>query len=150
MQDPGEVRESGGQTEQVRRRATYGPVRRVGGPLAVVLSLGVLGVLLYGRWSDSLSVSETEREWLAYRAQRSEFDEWITTGRVPVDAGGDPVIDVDTLEGLADVAIDMNNRVIEDDRREAFVVFTDRRQYRFERPPEPSDGSDEPLETDES
>ena len=113
-----------------------------------VLAVAALAGLVVGKRRGTLSVSTGERAWLAYRSERDEFDEWITTGRVPETAVGSTVVDVDSLEGLVDVAIDTNNRVIEDERRNACLVLTENCWYRYERPTEPDHetASDEPAD----
>jgi hypothetical protein len=139
-----EVTEPGGGTEAVRvteREVVendYGPVRSAGGPALFVVPLVVVGLLLYGRSVGRLSVSEAEREALEFASTRSEFDEWITAGRVP-GALEEPVVRTDSLEGLVDVAIDTNERVIHDTRTDRYVVFDDPVTYVFER----SDASEE-------
>jgi hypothetical protein len=148
VEDPGSVTESGGQTERVRVAVDRGPLWTVGGPLLGVLAVAALAGLVVGKRRGTLSVSTGERAWLAYRSERDEFDEWITTGRVPETAVGSTVVDVDSLEGLVDVAIDTNNRVIEDERRNACLVLTENCWYRYERPTEPDHetASDEPAD----
>ncbi|WP_136689529.1 DUF5305 domain-containing protein [Halorhabdus amylolytica] len=148
VQDPGVVTKSGDQTTQVTVPATHGSLRRMGGPVLLVLSLAAVAGLAYGRWTDRLTVTARERDWLAYRSDRDAYDEWITTGRVD-DEDADEVIRVDSLEGLVDVAIDTNGRVIEDERRHTFVVLDDDRRYHFERPPEPNQRRGEPLESED-
>lgn len=114
----------------------YGPVRDVGGPLALVAGLvGVVG-LLVARRTGRLAVSETEREWLAYRDDRAEFDDWITPGRVRAEAVAGPSVETESLGGLVDTAIDMDGRVLEDRVRDRFVVLTEGVTYVYE-PPDP-------------
>jgi len=139
--DPGVVTESGGQTEQVTVPVEYGPLRTAVGPVLLALSLAAAGWLVYARRKGRLVVTDRERQWLAYRSTREEFDDWITSGRVP-DDGDDPrVVEVDTLSGLVDLAIDTDNRVIEDHTRGACLVLAEDRWYCYETPPEPVDGA---------
>ena len=142
--DPGVVTASGSQTEEVTVPVEYGLLRRAGGPLALSLSVGALLGLLYARHTGRLVVSEAERQWADYRAARSEFDDWITNGRLPSGTGERPAITVETLEGLVDVAIDTNNRVIEHLSGEEYVVFVDDRLYRYEPPADPAADDDRP------
>ena len=146
--DPGVVTASGSQTQQVTVPVEYGLPRRVGGPLALSLAVGAVLGLLYARHTGRLGVSKAERRWADYRAARSEFDDWITSGHLPSDAAEAPAITVETLEGLVDVAIDTNNRVIEHQSGDEYVVFVDGRQYRYEPPTEP--GTDNELSGSES
>ena len=146
VEEPRPVTESGVQTERVRVSVDRGPLWTVGGPVLTLFSVVALGGLVVGRRTGRLSLSESERAKLAYQAERDEFDEWITTGRVPPTATGPVVIEVDTLEGLVDVAIDTDNRVIEDEQRGACLVMAEDRWYRFDIPKDPAaDGQTEPL-----
>lgn len=148
--DPGVITASGSQTEQVTVPVEYGLLRRAGGPLALSLAVGALFGLLYARLTGRPSVSEAERRYADYRAARSEFDDWITSGQLPRDTSDLPTITVDTLEGLVDVAIDTNNRVIEHLSGEEYVVFDDDRLYRYEPPAEPAvEGNRSESDSDE-
>jgi len=144
--DPGTVTDSGGQTERRTVAVEPGPLRAYGGPALLVLAL-VSGVLLaVGRRNGTLTVSERERDWLAYRSAREEFDDWITVARIPEEGRDAAAIEVGTLEGLADIAIDTDRRVLEDPDRNLFVVFDRDRTYVY-RPPVPADRGDPLAET---
>jgi len=147
--DPGVVTASGSQTEQVTVPVEYGDLRRVGSPLLLSLAFGSLLGLLYARQTGRLSVSEAEQRWTTYRTARSEFDDWITSGQLSDDTGELPAVTIDTLEGLVDVAIDTNNRVIEDLSGDEYVVFVDDRVYRYEPPVEPTAEDDDDPNSDE-
>jgi len=105
------------------------------------------GGLVYARRKGRLVVTDRERQWLTYRSTREEFDDWITTGRVPDAAVDQSVVEVDTLSGLVDLAIDTDNRVIEDRARGACLVLAEDCWYRYETPPEPIE-SDRPVVTE--
>jgi hypothetical protein len=136
---PDPTTQSGQETETVTVPETDGPLRQVAGPLLVVLAL-VAGVgLVHGKRRDRFSITTAERDWLTYRNERDEFDEWITTGHVPRADQALETVDVESLEGLVDVAIDTNSRVIEDDQRGACFVFSEGRRFRFDRPRDPTD-----------
>lgn len=138
VEDPGAVTASGGQTERVTVPAEYGSLRRVGGPALLAVALGALAGLGHARRTGWLTVTDAERRWLAYRSAREEFDEWITTGRVPPEVGAPAVVDVDSLAGLVDVAIDTDDRVVEDERRNACLVLGDDHWYRYDVPTDPT------------
>ena len=129
----------GGQTERERVTASYGPLRSAGGPVLAVFSLVALGVLavLWGR--DSLALSEAEREWLAFQSDLGTFEEWVSRGTVPDDSGTAQTIEIDSLEGLVDVAIDSNRRVVFDESRSQFVVVLEATRYRYDPPNPPGD-----------
>ncbi|MFC7177145.1 DUF5305 domain-containing protein [Halosegnis marinus] len=139
-----------GTTERRERVRTVpaeaGPLAATGGP--VLLALGLLGggALAVGRRRGLVEVSDAERARLAFAGERAEFDEWITAAELPDSAVGDPAdhIRVADLEGLVDVAIDTDGRVIEDESRGGFFVVSGDRTYRYDRPA-PADG-DDPLE----
>ena len=116
------------------------PLQRVGGP--VLLLVGLLGAagLAVARYRGTLEVSDDERELLAYRDDRAEFDEWISTVRLPDEARDLPVAEAETLADLVDVAIDSDNPVLEHPDGDAYSVVHDGYRYTFEAPPEPERG----------
>jgi len=137
VDDPGRVTESGSDREQVTVPATPGPFRRFGGPLLLIVGLVGVAGLTAARYRGDLDVSASEREWLAYRTDRAEFDDWITTARLPAERVNGTPIAVDSLEGLVDVAIDTDERVIEDRDRDRFVVLDDGVGYVYDPPAVP-------------
>ena len=146
VENPGAVTKTGSTTERVTVPASHGAARGIGAPLLLVLSLGLLGGLGLARRRGALSI--TDREWtsFAYEREREEFDDWITTARVPPVARQHSPIEVDSLEGLVDVAIDTDARVIEDRDRGEYVVLDDGLAYVY-CPPRPPEGG-ESGETD--
>jgi hypothetical protein len=113
-------------TQTVTVPRTYGPLRSVGGPALLVLSLAGLVGLAVGRSRYRLELTDAEREWLAYREDRSEFDEWITTFRLPFEAFDRPEAEAASLADLVDFAIDTDSGVIEaPDETEYYVVYDD-------------------------
>jgi len=164
VDDPGPVTNTTTETETVTVQNTYGPLRSIGGPALLVLALVLLVGLIGARYGGRIAVSEAERTRLAFRSEREEFDGWITVGHVPDDALEGPRIDVTSLEGPVDIAIDTGERVIEDDDRGLYVVLGSRRHHVYEPPgtrmlgPEdgppddpggPSDGSEVGASNDE-
>ena len=122
-----------------------GPLRAYGGPLLLVVGL-LAGVCCVGaRYTGAVEVSEREREWLAHRDARREFDDWITRADVPPTEIPETALTVETLEGLVDIAIDTDNRVLSDAAEEVFVVFGENRTYRYDAPPDPAAASDDVL-----
>jgi hypothetical protein len=144
VDDPGVVTDSDSRSETITVPAEYGLPRQIAGPLLGALSVLGLGGLLYGRREGTLSVSDAERRWVDYRSQRQEFDDWITVGRPPAGAGDVPAIAVSSLQGLVDVAIDTDNRVIEDETRDRYLVFDDDRVFRYDPPADPDSSPDAP------
>ncbi|WP_251343386.1 DUF5305 domain-containing protein [Haloplanus halophilus] len=134
---PGAVRGeafSGSTTELVTRERTYGPLYRIGGPVALLF--GVVGSvgLGYGRYDDRFAVSGAERTALDFESTREEFDDWITTASLPQAVLDRPRVDVDSLEGLVDTAIDVEARVFETPRGDAFYVPHEDLLYVYEPP----------------
>jgi len=116
---------------------------RVGGPLLIAVGLlGALG-LAFARYRGAVSLSEDEREWFAYRGDRADFDEWISTVRLPAEARDLPVAKAETLADLVDVAIDTDSAVLESPDGDAYHVVHDGYRYTFEAPTKPS--RDDPL-----
>jgi hypothetical protein len=138
FEETGSYEESGRQLAEREVEATYGPLRSTAGPLLAVL--GVLGgvAVVAGRHRGTLSVSQTEREWLAYRATYREYEEWISTGHVADTALPPSRVTLDSLDGLVDVAIDSNRRVIHDKERGCHLVVVDETLYAYDPPASPS------------
>lgn len=144
--DPGA--ETFAETETVAVRNEPGAAQRVGGPLA--LAAGLLGVVGLGlaRWRGVLALTGAEREWVAYRDDRTDFDEWITTVRLPEEARDLPVARAETLADLVDLAIDTDSAVMETPGGDAYHVIHDGYRYTFEAPADPRDGA--PLSLDDA
>jgi hypothetical protein len=130
-------------TEVVTVANDPSPLKTVGGPAA--LGVGLLGAfaLVAARLRDTIGVSEAERAWLAYRDDRADFDEWITTVRLPDDAASRPVARADTLADLVDVAIDTDNPVLQSPDGGVYYVLHDGYRYTFDAPPNPSTPADD-------
>jgi hypothetical protein len=139
IRDPGTVTATGGQTEQVAVAVPPSPLRAYGGPALLVVGLVAAVGLWTARRGGYIAVSERKREWLDYRNARSEYDEWITIVRLQPADRPETTIDVDSLEGLVNVAIDTDNRVLEDPERDTFVVFEENRTYSYDPPAVPDD-----------
>jgi len=149
VDDPGAVVASDSRTDQVSVPAEYGPLRLAGGPFLFLLGLaGLSAVGYYHRNAPPLT--EAERTWYDYRQTRAEFDEWITTGRVPEELSGRPVVTTASLSGLVDVAIDTGERVIEDEDRSAYFVPGESQWYRYEMPPQPERSDEQSSKDDDN
>lgn len=136
---------SGTTTESITRERTYGPLYRIGGPVALVAGLIGLVGLAYGHYDDRFAVSESERTALDFRSTREEFDDWITVARLPAAVLDRPRVEVDSLSGLVDTAIDVDARVFERPDGDAFYVPHEDLLYVYE---PPTAGLDEVLDGD--
>jgi len=129
---------SDARTETVTVPNAVGPPRALGGPLLLLAGLGGLLALSFARWRGALALDETEREWLAYRDDRRDYDEWIVAVRLPDAADALPVADAASLADLVDFAIDTDNAVLESPADGAYHVVHDGYHYTY-RPPDPPD-----------
>lgn len=131
-----ETNATGEQTEPLRTESVSVPVesnpaRIYLGAAFAVLWLGLAAGLVYADRRDRLAVDPELVVEMETARERDRFDEWISTGRLPEPDDGDRVVTVDSLEGLVDVAIDSDSRVIEDANEDQFVVLDGRTQYVF-------------------
>jgi hypothetical protein len=141
---PGGVRGaavSGSATRTVTRQRTYGPPWRIGGPVALGVGVAAFVGLAYGRYDGRFATTSAERERLRFEADREEFDDWITTARPQPGVLDRPRIEVDSLSGLVDAAIDVDARVFERPDREAFYVLDDDLLYVYTPPDTGVDGA---------
>jgi hypothetical protein len=141
-------------TRVVEVERTYGPLYRVGGPLLVGAGLLGLGALRVARSRGAFDVGPAERDWLAHRNERSEYDEWIHAVDLPSEAEALPRARADSLADLVDLAIDVDAAVLESSDGGTYRVVHDGYRYVYEAPPAPdawtwraadADGTDEPA-----
>ena len=108
-----------------------GPLRSIGGPVVLLLAVGLFGLLTS---STGRQLSELERARMAYEDDRDTFDEWISTIRLPDEAFELPRAEADSLGELVDFAIDTDNSVIEAPDEDCYYVRHDGYLYTY-RPP---------------
>jgi len=132
--DNGKSRERFETTETVRVEREYGLPRTAGGPLALLIGVSGLLVLGGGYRRGAFELREQEREWLTYRADRAEFDEWIHTVQLPSEANDLPRARADSLAALVDFAIDVDSGVIEPPEGDVFYVVHDGYLYSYTAP----------------
>jgi hypothetical protein len=148
--DAGPTTEEYESTATVTVDRTYGPLRRFGGPLLLVGALVAEVALAVWTRNNRLALSDAEREWLAYRDDRAEFDEWITSFELPAATFELPSARAASLGDLVDFAIDVDSGVVEVDEG-AFVVVHDGVRYEYRAPENPTDaaaGGEDPLGRD--
>lgn len=114
------------------------PLESFGSIGLFALALVLLGSVLVGRKLGYTDLSDDERELLQIESDRERFSEWITTGTFPSEREYDQTVLVDDIEGLVDVAIDTNKRVIEDEQLGVSTVLDDEYVYVYVRPDSPA------------
>ena len=147
VDDPGPLTEEFERTEPVSEPADPGILGGVLGTILLFVGLAGAAGVAAGRHTGRFAVDDAEREWLAFRDDRSEFDEWVTRISLPEEALRRPVARAASLQDLVDFAIDNSAGVIEDPERNTFYVITDEYVYTYEPPASPApnrdtDGSD--------
>ena len=132
------VDETTQRTDTVERTVEPGLAASAGSIATVVLSvLGLLGAAV-ARRQGRIRLTPDERELLELHQQEQEFAEWITRGTFPSERDYEATILVDDLEGLVDVAIDSNRRVIQDEELGVSTVLDGEYIYVYVRPDSPA------------
>ena len=136
--ESGAREETFSRTERVTLREEPGAAGTVGGP--VLAAAGVVGLagLVVARRRGLVALSADERAWLDYRDDREDFDEWVTTVRLPDEARDLPVAEAGSLADLVDFAIDTDNAVMETPGERTFHVVHDGYRYTFTAPSVPA------------
>ena len=119
---PETVEEEHRSTEFATAPVAYGPVRSVGSFALLLASL--LGLLAIGvaHVRGTLEPPAKYRVAAERERERAEFDDWISRGSLAPELLDRPRVTIDSLEGLVDVAIDCDRRVLEECEREAYFV----------------------------
>jgi hypothetical protein len=66
---------------------------------------------------------EADIDWLRQELHRQRYDDWISDGNLPMGVGSE-YVSLNTLKDVVDVAIDTNQRVVYDERRNVFAVIS--------------------------
>jgi len=109
----------------------YGPLASYGSVLLLTCALGSLGLVVGLHATGSLRPPRDVRRAVITARERESLDEWITTGRVPVEYRSGSTVTVSSLSGLVDVGIDSGRRVIEDEETGTFYVVDDDVVYAY-------------------
>jgi hypothetical protein len=125
-------------TETATRQVEPGALRTLGGPGLALFGFVTVAGLVVARYRGVLGPSEGEAAWLDYRDDRTDFDEWITTVRLPDEARDLPVAEAASLADLVDFAIDTDNAVMETPGGRSFHVVHDGFRYTFRAPSVPA------------
>ncbi len=114
------------------------PMTAYGSILLFVLAIVGVISLVVARSTDYLELSKEEQRLLKLARDRERFSEWISTGSFPAEQEYEQTVLVDDLEGLVDIAIDTNKRVIEDPQLGVSTVLDDNYIYLYIRPDSPA------------
>ncbi|MDZ7745800.1 MAG: DUF5305 domain-containing protein [Halobacteriales archaeon] len=126
--------ESATTTETITVPNEYGPLWTVGGPLLFIGSVSGLAILGVGRDRDEFALSADERDFLAFRDERAEFDEWVVRADLPNAIHDRPRTTAESLSDIVDFAIDSDTAVIEDPDTETFYAVSDQLLVAYEPP----------------
>nr|WP_303646742.1 DUF5305 family protein [Haloarchaeobius salinus] len=131
-------------TATERRTVTEPPngpvvaVSLVGSVILWLLTFGLVIVGVAARYRDvRIAPTDTELARSQFETEREEFAEWISTGTVPESIRSRTAVEMDSLTGLVDVAIDTDSRVIESNDDGRFYVPDGELCYVYEPPTEP-------------
>ncbi len=128
-------------TVAVPVQRSHSPVLTVGAPIVGIASLLLLSGLVVGK-RRGLALDERERGYLAYRDDREDFDEWITTMSLPDEVVESVQIEAASLGDLVDFAISTDTGVVYDPDRDLHVVLHEEMYYGYRPPNEiPATGS---------
>lgn len=123
-------------TEEVSTETTPGLVFRGGGPLFLLVGLGGLVGAGVARSRSAIALGPDERAWLDYQNDAEQFEEWITVAEPPASIRDRELGTAGSLGDLVDIAIDTDNVVIYDRKRDRYCVFDQNGGYEYV-PPEP-------------
>lgn len=132
--EPRTVNEVHRSFETVEALVQPSPVEAYGSILAVGVIIALIVTLVGLRYTGYTELTDEEQELMEITQARQRFTEWITTGEFPSEREYEETVLVDDLEGLVDVAIDTNKRVIEDTQLGVFTVLDDAYIYIYIQP----------------
>jgi len=138
VNDPVTVDETHESFETVEVLAEPSPLSAYGSIIAFGVVVMLLVVVLGLRYSGYTELTDEEQELIEIEQARERFSEWITTGEFPSEREYEQTVLVDSLEGLVDVAIDTNKRVIEDEQLGVSTVLDDTYIYIYIQPDSPA------------
>ena len=124
--------------ETVEVLAEPSPLQAYGSIVAFGFVVMLLILVIGLRYSGYTKLTDQEQELIAIEQARERFSEWITTGEFPSEREYEQTVLVDSLEGLVDVAIDTNKRVIEDEQLGVSTVLDDTYIYIYIQPDSPA------------
>lgn len=117
------------QTEAETVPVVYGPARSAGSILLTVVPLFGAAGMVVAHKKRVFELSAGEAAALEHALAYEEFDEWITAGTLPASVSERQPVEVTSLRGVVDVAIDSGRRVIEDGNR--YLIVTPEMTYLY-------------------
>ncbi|MWG33541.1 DUF5305 domain-containing protein [Halomarina oriensis] len=131
-------------------RTARSPLLTLGGPMLTMGGLLLLGAVLVGTRREGVRLSDDERERLRHQGDRAEFDEWITTIRLPESVRARERAHAASLADLVDFAIDSKTGVVESPDDGSYYVVTPDLLYVYDPPADATSahGDDTPGRND--
>lgn len=109
-------------------------LKSIGSILLLVVCFGLLLIVIVLKYGGYINLTDEEMEMINIYRARQKHDKWITEGEFPSNQDYEKIIRVNDLEGLVDVAIDTNKRVIEDEQLEVSTVLDGDYVYMYVHP----------------
>ncbi|WP_143420414.1 DUF5305 domain-containing protein [Halorubrum vacuolatum] len=128
VQADGGVRELHERTEIIESEGVHGPVRTYGPVGLLFVSMAGMVSLFGLDRTGRLTPTADELDMLD-GSERDGVEDWISTVSIPAEALATTPIPVESLKDLVDIAIDTNQRVLEDEDREGFYVLDETVHY---------------------
>ncbi len=140
-------------TEVFESEGVHGPLRMYG-PVGVLL-LSMVGMVGLFRLNQTGRLTPTAEELsLLEHSERDGAEDWISTVSVPEEALATVAIPVESFRDLVDIAIDTNERVLEDENRDGFYVLDEAVHYVYvpqavDAATDSNESPESPVSTDE-
>jgi len=118
----GEASHSTSRTTQVTQPRDWGTIGSLG--FVGLLALALAGAVV------SLDPWEIDVDEAQVDLHRTRYEEWISPGVIPMGIS-QQFVELETIEDVVDVAIDTNERVVYDRRRDLYAVISENLVYYF-------------------
>lgn len=116
----GELSDSQPHYATTTRQVTHSP-----NWFAVLLATLLAALSLTGAWTVfATHPEELDVDAIRQERHRRKYADWISKGSIPMWVGQN-YVELDSLEGVVDVAIDTQERVVHDARRDLFAVISE-------------------------
>lgn len=118
----GERSHSTSRTTQVTQPRDWGTIGSLG--FVGLFALALAGAVV------SLDPREIDVDQARVDMHRTQYEEWISPGVIPMGIS-QQFVELETIEDVVDVAIDTNERVVYDRRRDLYAVISENLVYYF-------------------